>query len=118
MPTNVQALQEHLTTLSPDEVLASAKVFFPRRNGIYAAFLDKEGPNYATFRGQGGEEIVIAAQPVDAGTHVTGSSYLFDMQIGRFFATLPSVEAPATMPGLTAGDTAESAASTPTGAAR
>lgn len=118
MPTNVQTLQEHVTTLSPDEVLASAKVFFPRRNGIYAAFLDKEGPNYATFRGQGGEEIVIAAQPADAGTRVTGSTYLFDMQLGRFFATLPSVEAPAARAGLVAADTAESAVSKPNGTAR
>ena len=117
MPTNVPTLQEHLTTLSPDEVLASAKVFFPRRNGIYSAFLDKEGPNYATFRGQGGEEVVIAAQRVDGGTRVTGSTYLFDMQIGRFFATLPSVEAPATRTGQTAGNAAESAASAPSGPA-
>ena len=115
MPTNVQTLQEHLTTLSPAEVLASAKVFFPRRNGIYAAFLDKEGPNYATFRGQGGEEIVIAAHPADTGTRVTGSTYLFDKQIARIFATLPTVEAPATRTGLTAGNVAESTASNPNG---
>lgn len=120
MPTTVQTLQEHLTTLSPEAVLASAKVFFPRRNGIYAAFLEKEGPGYATFRGQGGEEVVIAAQSIDGGTRVTGSTYLFDMQIARFFATLPAMEAPATRTGLTTGNVAESAASDPDamGAAR
>ena len=42
-----------------------------------------------TLRGQGGEEVVIATSPVPGGTLVTGSSYLFDMQIARFFATLP-----------------------------
>ena len=48
------------------------------------------------FRGQGGEEIVIAVSPAPDGngTRVTGSSYLFDMQISRFFATLPPVTAP------------------------
>ena len=61
-----------------------------QRNPLYAAFLEKEGPGYATFRGQGGEEIVIAAAPKDGATRVTGSTYLFDMQIARFFSTLPA----------------------------
>jgi hypothetical protein len=41
------------------------------------------------MRGQGGEELVIAATPSSGHTLVTGSSYLFDAQISRFFATLP-----------------------------
>ena len=61
-----------------------------QRNPLYAAFLEKEGPGYATFRGQGGEEIVIAAAHKDGSTRVTGSTYLFDMQIARFFSTLPA----------------------------
>ena len=61
-----------------------------QRNPLYAAFLEKEGPGYATFRGQGGEEIVIAAAPKDGATRVTASTYLFDMQIARFFSTLPA----------------------------
>jgi hypothetical protein len=87
-PSN-RTLQEHLTTLSPDEVLDQAKTFFARRAPLYATFLDMEGPGYCTFRGQGGEEIVIAATAGEDGTRVTGSSYLFDMQVARFFATLP-----------------------------
>jgi hypothetical protein len=48
------------------------------------------------MRGQGGEEIVIAATAAPDGTTlVTGSSYLFDAQISRFFAMLPPAEVPA-----------------------
>jgi hypothetical protein len=93
-------LQEFTTTLAADEVLKRAKGFFSRRSALYAAFLDKEGPGYCTFRGQGGEEICIAAQPAlrsdsderagAVGTRVTGSTYLFDMQVARFLATLPA----------------------------
>jgi hypothetical protein len=89
MPVSNTTLQEFCTSATPTEVLARAKDFFPQRNSLYAAFLEKEGPTFATFRGQGGEEIVIAAQPKDGATLVTGSSYLFDMQVTRFFATLP-----------------------------
>jgi len=37
--------------------------------------------------------VLIGAVPASegAGTRVTGSSYLFDQQIARFFATLPPV---------------------------
>ena len=87
-----RTLQETSTELSPTDVLTRAKDFFMQRSPLYAAFLEKEGPGYATFRGQGGEEIVIAAAPKDGATRVTGSTYLFDMQIARFFATLPAAK--------------------------
>jgi hypothetical protein len=87
-----RTLQEYHTTLSADEVLALAKKWFAKRNGIYAAFVDKEGPTFVSLRGQGGEEIVIGTTAKDGGTLVTGSTYLFDMQIARFFATLPPYE--------------------------
>lgn len=90
MPKSNRTLQESTTSLAPNDVLARAKDFFTQRNPLYATFLDMEGPGYATFRGQGGEEIVIAATPKDGATLVTGSTYLFDMQIARFFATLPA----------------------------
>ena len=92
MGTSQRTLQEYQTTLAPQEVLERAKQFFAQRNPLYAAFLEKEGPTFATFRGQGGEEIVIAATPKDGATLVTGSTYLFDMQIARFFATLPATQ--------------------------
>ena len=82
-------LLEITTSLEPAEVLARAKTFFANRPSLYATFVDKEGPGFTTFRGQGGEEIVIAVAPAaNGGTRVTGSTYLFDMQVSRFFATL------------------------------
>jgi hypothetical protein len=93
MASSKATLQEMTTTVAPDEVLRRAKGFFAKRSSLYAAFLDKEGPGYCTFRGQGGEEVVIAASAADGGTRVTGSTYLFDMQVGRFFASLPEAEA-------------------------
>ena len=89
MATSQRTLQEQLTSLAPQEVLARAKTFFMQRNPLYAAFLEKEGPTFASFRGQGGEEVVVAAQPKDGATLVTGSTYLFDMQVARFLGTLP-----------------------------
>ena len=86
-------LQELLTPLPPDDVLARARTFFSQRNPLYSTFLDKEGPGFVTFRGQGGEEIVVAAAPKDGATLVTGSTYLFDMQVARFLSTLPRTEA-------------------------
>jgi hypothetical protein len=88
-----RTVQETHTTLTPAQAIESAKVFFPRRNSIYAAFLEKEGPGFASFRGQGGEEIVIGAQADKGGTRVTGSTYMFDQQVARFLATLPPYQA-------------------------
>lgn len=92
-----RTLQEYRSTLSPAEVLAQAKAFFSQRNSIYATFLEQESPGHVTFRGQGGEEIVIAALARDGATLVTGSTYLFDMQVSRFFSTLPPFELVETM---------------------
>jgi hypothetical protein len=91
MLVSKSTLQEYRTSLAPEEVLAQAKRFFSQRSPLYATFLDKEGPNYCTFRGQGGEEIVIGVATQDGATRVTGSTYLFDMQVARFFSTLPGV---------------------------
>ena len=82
-------IQETSTTMPPSEVLAAAKRFFTRRNPIYAAFPEKEGPGFVSFRGQGGEELVIGVAPIEGGTAVRGSTYLFDAQVSRFFTTLP-----------------------------
>ena len=89
-----RTLQEARTTLSVPEVIAAAKRFFARRNSLYAAFIDREGPTFVSLRGQGGEEVVIGATPSKdgAGTLVTGSTYLFDQQVARFFTTLPPVD--------------------------
>lgn len=82
-------MQQTMTTLSPAEVLSAAKHFFARRANIYAAYLDMEGPTFVSLRGQGGEEVVIGARATSDGTEVTGSTYIFDQQVARFFSTLP-----------------------------
>ena len=82
-------MQELTTTLPATEVIERAKSFFSRRSSLYAAFLDKEGPGFVTFRGQGGEEIAIGAVAGNGATRVTGSTYLFDMQVSRFLESLP-----------------------------
>jgi hypothetical protein len=88
-------LQEFTTSATGDDVLARAKSFFASRPSLYATFIDKEGPGFVSFRGQGTEEIVIAVTAGEGGTRVTGSSYLFDMQVARFFATLTPAKATA-----------------------
>ena len=77
------------TSAAPADVLERAKRFFAARTSIYAAFIEREGPQYVTLRGQGGEELIVHAIPGPGGSRVTGSSYMFDAQIARFFATLP-----------------------------
>lgn len=91
-PTNSQrarTVQETTTSLSPADALREAKTFFARQNGVYSAFVEQEGPAYVTLRGMGGEEVAIGIAPVQEGTRVTASSYLFDQQIARFLSTLP-----------------------------
>ena len=90
-----RTLQETRTTLAPTEVLTAAKRYFARNNGVYSAFLEREGPTFANVRGMGGEELIVGVQSDGAGTRVTASSYLFDQQIGRFFASLPPATASA-----------------------
>lgn len=89
MSSSHHTLKELVTDISPDEVLAQAKSFFATRPKLYTAFVDKEGPGFCSFRGQGGEEIVIGVHPADGGgTRVTASTYLYEMQAARFLSTL------------------------------
>jgi hypothetical protein len=83
---------EMTTTLPPEVVLERAKSFFAERTPHTAAFVEKEGPRFVTFRGQGGEEIAMATFDSTDGTRVRASTLLFDQAIGRFFSTLPTVE--------------------------
>jgi hypothetical protein len=93
--TQQRTMQEMRTTLAPAQVLAAAKEFFSRRASIYSAFPEQESAHHLSLRGQGGEEITLAAIPRDGATLVTGSSYMFDAHIARFFATLPRAFDPA-----------------------
>lgn len=80
---------ETTTAITPDEVVTRAKKFFGERVPLYAAFPEKEGPGWLLLRGQGGEEIALAAQAGEHGTMVRGSTLLFDQQVNRFLSTLP-----------------------------
>ena len=81
----------HQTTvaLAPTEVLQRAKAYFAERLPHNAAFVEKEGPQFVALRGQGGEEIVIHATPVDGGSRLRASTLFFDQAIDRFLSTLP-----------------------------
>ncbi|MFI5207960.1 MAG: hypothetical protein ACHQU8_01465 [Gemmatimonadales bacterium] len=80
---------ETTTSLAPADVVRRAKAFFAGRVPATAAFLEKEAPGVVVLRGQGGEEIVIAALSAPCGSAVRGSSMLFGQQVKRFFTTLP-----------------------------
>ena len=81
---------EIVTSLAPADVLARAKEFFALRVPMYAAYPEKEGPTFLVLRGQGGEEIALAAMAGDGGTRVRGSTLFFDQVLDRFLATLPT----------------------------
>ena len=85
-------MQETFTTLPGPDVLSRAKTFFAERVPQYSAFLEEEGPGYAVFRGQGGEEIAVAVFEEDDGVKVRASSMLHEQMIGRFLSTLPHAE--------------------------
>ncbi|MEO8580199.1 MAG: hypothetical protein ABI469_08115 [Gemmatimonadales bacterium] len=91
MSQSQRTLQETTTSHTPAEVLQGAKEFFSRQIGVYAAFPEQESGSHVTLRGQGGEEVVIAAVPAAGATRVTGSTYLFDQQVARFLVTLAPV---------------------------
>lgn len=85
-------MHEIVTSLPGDEVLRRAKVFFAESVPHFGAFLEKEGATWASFRGQGGEEIALAVFPTGGGSKVRGSSLLFNQTVARFFSTLPPIE--------------------------
>jgi type II secretory pathway component PulM len=78
-------------TLPPAEVIARAQQFFAERVPNAAAFVEKQGPNFVTLRGQGGEEVVLSAwEDKEKGvTRVRASTLFFDQALDRFFSTLP-----------------------------
>ncbi len=80
---------EATTTLAPSDVFGHAKRFFADRLPLYAAFPERESASHLVLRGQGGEEIVIAAVSDGIVTRVRGSTLLFDQPLGRFMTTLP-----------------------------
>ncbi len=85
---------ETTVAMEPAKVLERAKEFFATRDPRTAAFIEHESARHVAMRGQGGEEVVIAAAPTDGGlTKVRGSSLLFCQQVKRFMANLAAAEA-------------------------
>jgi len=82
-------VHETATALAPADVLREAKLFFAERVPHQAAYPEREGDRFVTLRGQGGEEIALAAWPEDGATRVRASTLLFDQSVMRFLATLP-----------------------------
>jgi len=80
---------ETLTSLPPAEIIRRAKDFFAERVPHNAAYPEKEGPNYLTLRGQGGEEIALAVLPDQGGSRIRASTLFFDQAVARFLSTLP-----------------------------
>lgn len=82
-------VHEQVTTLGSDEVFARAKQFFSQRVPHNAAFPEQQGPGFLVLRGQGGEEIAIAAVAEEGHTRVRASTLFFDQAVERFLHTLP-----------------------------
>jgi hypothetical protein len=80
------------TSLPPEAVVGRARIFFTTRVPATGAFVERESARHIVLRGQGGEEVIIAATPTDGGAVVRGSSLLFDQQVRRFFSTLPPAD--------------------------
>jgi hypothetical protein len=87
-------VHEAMTSLSPEQVIARARRFFETRVPATGAFVETESARHVVLRGQGGEEIVIAAAPAggNEGASVRASSLLFDQQVRRFLSTLPPAD--------------------------
>lgn len=83
---------ETTTSLAPTEVFQRAKRFFAERVPNTAAFPEQEGPGWLVLRGQGGEEVALAAFAAGDATRVRGSTLLFDQAVDRFLTTLPAAD--------------------------
>jgi len=84
-------IHEYLTSVPAPQVIRCAKEFFAERMPLWAAYVEKEGPNFLVLRGQGGEEIAMSVSTTPEGTRVRASTLLFDQAIDRFLSTLPSL---------------------------
>jgi hypothetical protein len=82
-------VHERRTSLDPAAVLTLATEFFAERVPHSAASPEHRGPTHLTLRGQGGEEIAIAAWPFEGVTRIRASTLLFDQALMRFLSTLP-----------------------------
>jgi hypothetical protein len=51
--------------------------------------VEKESARHVVLRGQGGEEVVVAASAAEGGARVRASTVLFSQPLRRFLSTLP-----------------------------
>ena len=82
-------IHETCTSLEPGSVIAAAKKFFSEQIPHNSAFPEKEGLNWMTLRGQGGEEIAIGIEAAEGKSRVRASTLFFDQAVARFLQTLP-----------------------------
>lgn len=83
-------VSETTTDLAAADVLERARVFFASRVPASSTFVEHQSARHIALRGQGGEEVVIAAVPAEGGgTRVRGSTLLFAGALRRFLSTLP-----------------------------
>lgn len=82
-------IHEITTPLPAAEIITRAKAFFSERVPNHAAYPEREGPNFLTLRGQGGEEIALAVFPGPGGSRIRASTLFFDQAVERFLSTLP-----------------------------
>ena len=96
MGTSKLTMLETTTELAADEVLARAKSFFATRP-VAVLHLHRQGRprlRVVSRTGRRGDRDRRERGPQGRGTRVTGSSYLFDMQVARFFVTLEPAGVP------------------------
>lgn len=82
-------IHETTSSLPAAEIITRAKSFFAERVPNHAAYPEREGPNFLTLRGQGGEEIALAVFSGPGGSRVRASTLFFDQAVERFLSTLP-----------------------------
>lgn len=82
---------ETRTDLSPAQVIARAKEFFPTRFSPYAGFVQDQSEHHVRFRFEVGG-LTIGAVPQEQGTLVRGSTSRLHHELSQFLATLANPE--------------------------
>ncbi len=84
-------IQEVLTDLPPQEVIARARGFFTTRFSPYVGFVEDASDTHIRFRFEAGT-LVIAAGQKDGRTWVRGSTSRLHTELSRFLASLAQPE--------------------------
>jgi hypothetical protein len=84
-------IQEVLTELQAEEVIARARDFFSLRLTPYAAFTEDEGPTHVKFATEAGD-VTIGVGEQDGRRLVRGSTSRLHHELSQFLATLAPPE--------------------------